>query len=130
MLKKLSLLMMLILACNTFANDKLPTFNSPKNPIVVSQKNPQFIITLASNPSTGFSWKLLSYDKNLVQFVKHQYIAPHTKLLGAPGYEVWTFKAKKGQYRVNQVGHVVLEYQRPWTKEGATQKSFMIIVKK
>lgn len=130
MIKKLLLTTTLLTSLCAFPAENTPIFNSPKNKIIVSQKNPTFTITLQSNPTTGFSWKLKSYDKNLVTFVDHKFIAPQNKkLMGAPGYELWTFKANKGNYKVNQVGHVKMEYARPWTKEGATLKSFVVIVK-
>lgn len=105
------------------------TFTSNKKPIVVAQ-NQTFDITLQSNPSTGFSWKLADYQKPLVNFIGQKYSAPkNKKLMGAPGFETFTFQAKKGDYRVNQVGHIVLTYARPWTKDGATKKTFVIVVK-
>ncbi len=130
MIKKLLLTTTLLSSFCAFSAENTPVFNSPQDKIIVSQKNPVFTITLQSNPTTGFSWKLNSYDKGLVTFVGHKYVAPQNKkLMGAPGYETWTFKANKGDYRVNQVGHVKMEYARPWTKEGATVKSFIVVVK-
>ena len=130
MLKKLFIISALILSLSVFGNEKEPFFNSSKEPVVITQKQPVFTITLQSNPSTGFSWQLKSYDKNLISFVSHKYVPPHnTKLLGAPGYETFTFQAKAGDYRVNQVGHIVMMYARPWTKNGATKESFVVIVK-
>ena len=131
MLKKIIMLCTLLFCVTTFAAEKPPVFNSPKQKIIVSQNQPTFTITLQSNPTTGFSWKLGKYDSKLVSFVSQQHIAPQNKkLMGAPGYDVWTFKAIKATYRVNQVGHITLVYARPWTKDGATKVTFMIVVKK
>ncbi len=118
-------------AITTFAmTHDITTFTSNKKPLFLAQ-NQTFEIKLQSNPTTGFSWKLAFYDKPLVNFVGHKYVAPkNTKLMGAPGYETFTFQAKKANYAVNQVGHIVLEYARPWTTEGATKKTFKIIIKK
>lgn len=132
MLKKLLLTTALCCAAMTTiaATQKIETFTTNKKPIHVLQ-NQTFDIKLQSNPSTGFSWKLISYDKPLVKFIGQKYAAPtNKKLMGAPGYETFTFQAKKGDYRVNQVGHIVLTYARPWTKDGATKTTFEIIVKK
>lgn len=128
MLKKLTLTTIgIMFATNIFANTI--TFTSNKKPLLVLQNQP-FDIKLQSNPSTGFSWKLTSYQKPLVTFVGKKYSAPaNKKLMGAPGYETFIFQAKKGNYRVNQVGHIVLTYARPWTKDGATKKTFIVIVK-
>lgn len=130
MIKKFIFTTALLTSFCSFSADLPPTFNSPKNKIIISQQNPVFTITLQSNPTTGFSWKLKSYDKGLVTFVDHKFVAPQNKkLMGAPGYEVWTFKANKANDKVNQVGHVKMEYARPWTKEGATTQLFIIVVK-
>lgn len=131
MLKKIIATLCFIFCITGFAEEKAPVFNSPKQKIIVSQDQPTFTIKLQSNPTTGFSWKLGKYDSNLVSFVSQQYVAPkNKKLMGAPGYVVWTFKAIKAKYRVNQVGHITLVYARPWTQEGATKKTFIIVVKK
>src|SRR3990167_4993944 len=114
MLKKIIISFSLLFCVATFAVEKTPIFNSPKQKIIVSQNQPTFTITLQSNPTTGFSWNLGKYDSKLVSFVSHQFVAPQNKkLMGAPGYDVWTFKAIKATYRVNQVGHITLVYARP-----------------
>ena len=131
LLKKLLFTATLLSSLCIFSAENTAVFNSPKNKIIVSQKMPIFTITLKSNPTTGFSWKLKSYDKGLITYIDHKFVASQNKkLIGAPGYEVWTFKANKANDRVNQVGHVSMEYARPWTKEGAITQSFIIVVKR
>lgn len=123
MVKKMILLFSLLLSFSIFAAKK-------ENQIIVSQKKPVFNIVLKSNPTTGFSWKLKSYNQNLITFVRHRFIAPQNKkLMGAPGCEEFIFKANKGSYRVNQVGYIKLEYIRPWTNVGATSKTFVVVIK-
>ena len=131
MLKKLFISILFILTTPIFATPSQPIFTSPHDKIVVSEKNPTFTITLQSNPTTGFSWKVVKYDTPLFTLMSHHFTAPTQKnKVGAPGYETWTFEAKKGNYRVAQVGHIVLEYARPWTKEQATQTVFTVVVSK
>ena len=71
-----------------------------------------FTVTLCSNPTTGFSWSELARigDQSVLQQTDHKFIAPQAKgMMGAPGNEVWTFKAfKKGQTIIS------MEYGRPW----------------
>ena len=50
--------------------------------------------------------------------------------MGAPGYEMWTFEAKKANYAVNQVGHVRMTYARPWEKTKTQIVSFIVVVRK
>lgn len=133
MLKKIFLGFFLLFSASIFAQSS-PVFTDNKTPIKVMQ-NQTFCITLPSNMTTGYSWKWHSniFDSRLVSLVGHRYFAPNTKLVGAPGYEVWTFKAnpsKSGQpYAVRQVGHIVMEYQRPWDKTPGKKQVFIVYVK-
>ena len=80
MLKKLLLTTALCgAAITTFAmTNDTTTFTSNIKPLVV-QQNQQFDIKLQSNPSTGFSWKLTSYEKPLVTFIGQAYVAPENQ---------------------------------------------------
>lgn len=80
-------------------------------PLATSLHN-KFSIVLASNPTTGYSWRLGGkLDRRLVKQVGSKFIPPQTKLVGAGGREVWTFQAVgRGRARI------VLEYVRPWEK--------------
>lgn len=132
MLKKLLLIAVLIFCLSSFANDHTaPIFNAPKNKIIVTPQNPEFTIAMASNPTTGFSWKVKSYSVKMIALVDHKFVAPRNrKLMGAPGYELWTFKVlypTATHVRVNQVAHVVMEYARPWETVGAKIASFVIV---
>ena len=72
--------------------------------------NEQFYITLSSNPSTGYEWRVASVSNpGLVRFVDSQYIRPESELVGAPGKQVLTFNAlQEGSATIQ------LEYVRPW----------------
>jgi inhibitor of cysteine peptidase len=69
-----------------------------------------FNVTLASNPTTGYSWALAKpLDPKLLTLVTNIYQRPETRLVGAGGNEVWTFKAA-GEGRTD----ISLKYVRPW----------------
>jgi predicted secreted protein len=77
-----------------------------------------FTITLCSNRSTGSQW---SEDPridipDIVEQTDHEYISPSgdpPPPPGAPGLEVWSFKAlKQGS------ATIYLEYGRPWENGG------------
>jgi inhibitor of cysteine peptidase len=54
----------------------------------------ELVITLDSNVTTGFAWKLTTEpDPAVVDLVGSEYLAPETELVGAGGQEVWTFRA-------------------------------------
>ena len=70
-----------------------------------------FNVTLASNPTTGYSWALAKpLDPKLLTLVTNIYQRPETRLVGAGGQEVWTFKADGGVGRTD----IALKYVRPW----------------
>ena len=71
-----------------------------------------FTVTLCSNKTTGFSWSEAAQisDPAVVEQVSHTFNAPeNTGLVGAPGSEIWTFRAlKKGN------SNIKVEYSQPW----------------
>lgn len=85
--------------------------------ITITRKQPQFIIKLRSNPTTGFSWSLKRYDPQLIQPMNHYFQSRHhPQLIGAPGYELWTFKATAKTFTASLQTPIVLIYARPWEK--------------
>lgn len=90
--------------------------SGPKQTAVEVGAGDTLTVTLCSNPSTGFSWPESAQisDQTIVQQTDHKYVAPETEagatpVVGAPGTEVWTFKAlKKG------TSTIYVEYSRPW----------------
>lgn len=92
------------------------------------------LITLESNPTTGFKWELVKIsDETVVKLLEQRFEAPKPKVemnrgpvTGAPGKELWTFKAlKKGLSRIQ------MEYSRPWEggEKGVKKFVLQIIVK-
>lgn len=77
---------------------------------VRARRGEEFTISLLSNPSTGYLWRLSRVpDERLAEKVGSGYSDPDTGLLGAPGEQWWTFKAK-GDGRTA----ALFEYARPW----------------
>lgn len=70
-----------------------------------------FALRLESNASTGYSWRLASPpDGTIVRPAGNCYVqADSGRPPGAPGSEVWTFRAA-GRGRAT----IELEYVRPW----------------
>ena len=68
-------------------------------------------ITLAENPTTGYTWQL---DTTGFEVVSDEYVAPNTNLDGAGGNHVWELKAvNTGTYKINGV------YKRSWEQQTA-----------
>jgi inhibitor of cysteine peptidase len=72
-------------------------------------------VTLCSNPTTGFQWGQAQIaDPTVAAEADHKFVEPNQSvdgqlLMGAPGQDVWTFKAlKKGSTTIS------MDYSRPW----------------
>lgn len=95
------------------ANEKNDNAGStdPDKPIATAPGR-EFDISLQSNRTTGFMWQLSSpLDASIVQFVGSEYKAPKSRLQGAGGTEVWTFRSVgPGQTTIS------MKYARPWEK--------------
>lgn len=120
----------LISAAMAAPQTKAVTFNSPDTPIRVQSSNPEFTLTLQSNPTTGYSWFLVKYDSGMISAVSHKYVAPDSKLMGASGYEVWTFKVSPAAFTVPRTSKVVMQYARPWEKHSGSKSVFKIYTSK
>lgn len=134
-LKKLAVLSLFIFNIAVFAAEPVkPTapdasniYSENKLNIYVDSKHPEFIIKVKSNPTTGYSWFLREYDKGIITAVKHSFQAPTKKLMGAPGFELWTFRVKPAGFIVPQQTTIRLIYARPWqSDDSATQLVFRV----
>jgi predicted secreted protein len=99
-------------------------FQDPGVPIKVLPDE-EFRISLASNPTTGFGWKMtLPEDQKTVKFLESAYVAPQEVMPGAPGEEVYKFKAMTpGEIKADFI------YVRPWEPtKTPTRKIFTILV--
>lgn len=95
--------------------------------IIVKKTSPTFTITLHSNPTTGFMWILRDYDNDLIVPMGRKYFAPRTKLLGAGGYEKWTFGITPKGFAVPLTTSITLIYARSWNLEGAEVARFKVV---
>jgi inhibitor of cysteine peptidase len=98
--------------------------------IVIEKNQPQFLIKLKSNPTTGYSWFLREYNANLIEPLKHQFEKSTKPMIGAGGYEIWTFRAKPAGFIVPQRTQIRLVYARPWqANESATILTFWLTMR-
>jgi predicted secreted protein len=70
-----------------------------------------FAVNLCSNASTGFRWldSANISDQDIIQQIDHKDVSPSKAMPGAPGQQVWTFKAlRKGTAQITN------EYSQPW----------------
>ncbi len=106
------------------------TFSDANKNILLAKNNPEFTITLAANPTTGYSWHLVNYDQLLISLVNHVYQAPENTMPGAGGKEIWTFAANKTAFIAPQVSKITLLYARPWNlKDNSKQVEFTVVTR-
>lgn len=87
----------------------------------VSSKQKYFTVTLPSNRTTGYYWRLTDYDKSRFILVKSKYEAPNTKLMGAGGKMLFFFiPRKENSYPLKTT--MRFNYSRSWeTTKGEDQ---------
>jgi inhibitor of cysteine peptidase len=102
-------------------------YTEDKLNIVVDPHHSVFIIKLKSNPTTGYSWFLREYNSNLLAPIKHGFQQPNTALIGAAGYESWTFRMKPAAFIVPHQLPIRFVYARPWQgADNSTQIVFRV----
>lgn len=121
---------MSIFSFNIFAinkQDKID-FTNPVKPIIVKKSQPSFSIILQASPTTGYAWVLKSYDDTLITPVKQEFHpAFNKKLMGAPGYEKWTFQIKNSGFIVAHITNISLAYMRSWETQDFQTTTFKVI---
>lgn len=126
------ILLILFISGHVYAAENSPPIYTEEKPVVlVTTQQTQFVIKLKSNPTTGYSWFLRDHDADLIEPVAHRFLAPtDKKLMGAPGFEYWTFKVKPEAFKVPYVTNIRMVYSRPWEDSNhATQVVFKVSTK-
>lgn len=84
----------------------------------------EFSVRLPSNPSTGFGWKVASYDREFLQLLRNRYQKPEQPRPGAGGQELFDFLPLKTGSTT-----IVFHYQRPFEKQVARELRHTMIIK-
>ena len=97
---------------NTVQVTLITQMSSTKAIPIAARAGDQFTVTLSSNQTTGYKWRLANkLDPKLLKQVSSKYNEPKGGLIGQGGTETWTFKAiGKGKPTI------AMEYARPWEK--------------
>ena len=69
------------------------------------------VLTLASNPTTGYEWEIAEIDEAILKETHHEYKADWPVLIGSGGKEIWRFQAQSSGSTT-----LSLEYRRSWEK--------------
>jgi inhibitor of cysteine peptidase len=111
-----------------FAQNNANVFTDPQKSIMLAKNNAQFSIKLPSNPSTGYTWRVKSYDPNLITPISQTFMPAHmNNVMGAGGFEILVFRVNQVGFAVKQVTQIALVYVRPWNMEVAKQATFTIV---
>lgn len=110
----------------SFASPTIYTQDKPA--VIVSANQPEFVLKLKANPTTGFTWFLSDYNDKLIVPLKHVYQPPISQLVGASGYDLWTFRVLPAGFTVPQQTVIRLVYQRAWEALGQSQvQTFKVV---
>lgn len=114
MLKNLCLAVsfIVLMAANTMAAQSALLVTSADNTSTFSaDKGQEVMVSLKSNPTTGYSWQLARQPEIVSQNKPRKYIAHRADVVGGDGLDIFYFK-------VNQTGQELIkfEYKRPWEK--------------
>ncbi|GFM52013.1 peptidase inhibitor [Pseudomonas cichorii] len=79
------------------------------------------ILTLPSNPTTGFRWQIQNPAQNVLRSLGPEVYknSQSTEMVGSGGQSVWRYKATDAGN-----GQLVMIYQQPWTPEAAPEQTF------
>ena len=104
-----------VAGCHTFTE-------SHDQHTVTAPLNDTFTVSLMSNPSTGYQWQVVEYNKKFVEPVGSPKYTPKGSSAGAPGTETFTFRGvAEGKT------HIKFEYRRPWEKDVEPARTYDII---
>ena len=82
-------------------------------------------VSLESNPTTGYSWQLISpADRKVLRLYYSKYRARTSKLVGAGGREEWKFRAMAPGTTI-----VKVVYSRPWERSTPPAKIFTFTIR-
>ena len=99
------------------------TYTDPAMPVKV-RPGETFKISVTSNPSTGYAWKLdFPKEEKGLMLLDSKHIEASKPMPGAPGNQVYTFKAlKTGETKIRLV------YQRPWVPSSADTREIFTVI--
>jgi predicted secreted protein len=84
--------------------------------------NNDFILSLESNPTTGYRWEA-TFNKAFLELKRSDFEASVSRSIGAGGIEKFTFlPIKAGETEI------IMNYKRPWESLQADERSFHIII--
>lgn len=86
-------------------------------------KGQTLVITLASNPTTGYQWEVIELDESILRQMGEAEFQSESDLPGSGGVEIFRFQAVSA-------GQAALElvYHRPWEEDEEPLETFSLQV--
>ena len=94
---------------------------SDDSSLSVNAAKNSFVVKLGANPTTGYQWEVVEFDKNLLTLTSSQFQKPQSKLMGAGGQMLFTFSLNKGKKYPGETS-MVFKYARSWEPESGILK--------
>ena len=115
---------LIALLCLAFCWGVTAVAAEPK-PITV-KAGQEFKISLPSNPTTGYGWQFAKHpEAQVLKLLGSEFKPAQSRLMGAGGTQVWTFKAlAQGKTTL------ALNYVRAWEKNTppAQRTNFVVVI--
>jgi inhibitor of cysteine peptidase len=93
------------------------------NTVLQANVGTTIIITLGSNPTTGFAWAIANMDAAIIQNTQSQFKKGDSAAIGASSYQEFTFKVlQKGN------GKIELKYFRHFEGDASITKRYQVTV--
>lgn len=86
---------------------------------------PSFVVTLAANPTTGYEWSVVQFDKKLLSLDDSHFEKPKTNLIGAGGQMHFTFSLHQGVHCPASTA-IQFRYARSWEPNSGTMKTVTV----
>jgi predicted secreted protein len=101
--------------------------NDPARAIMIKPNQHKVTFKLSANATTGYRWFLGHFNHRFLRYQSDHYIAPHSRLIGAPGMAAFTFNVKKPFHRAPYLTAVTFYYAQPWNLGTKTQQKLYVI---
>lgn len=109
----------ILLACS------ITTYASDDVSMDVKVGTPSVTVTLPANPTTGFQWSVVQFDKKVLSLSRSNFERPKTNLIGAGGQMNFTFLVLKTKNYPKST-KIELKYARSWEPKSAVTKQVTI----
>jgi predicted secreted protein len=123
------LLLALMLPISSFGAINQAVTPTPNRLMLVTPNKPQVSIVLETNPSTGYSWSVASFDKRLLTLKSHKILPNKSNMMGAPTLEQWIFDVNKTAFGSPKTTLVRFKYARPWDQTTGTYRVVRVLIR-